>query len=73
METETTTRPSPFNLRDSVTLPGSVALDHRQYGRGKATAMALLTRDDLRAIVQQAHDVYGITADPFATPGSADA
>ena len=71
METETPTRPT-VGLADSLTIPGAVIVGRPDL-RGKLYASERLTRDELRTIVQQAHDVYGITADPFATPGSADA
>lgn len=58
-------------LSDSLLVEGSVVLAHRQGH--KLMSVAVLTRDELVAFVQQAHDVYGITADPFATPGSGDA
>lgn len=33
----------------------------------------VLTREGLQQIVQAAYDQHGIAADPFATPGSAEA
>lgn len=68
---ETTTRPAVV-LADSLTLPGAVSIGRPDH-RGKVHASDLFTREELQAIVQQAHDVYGIVADPFATPGSAEA
>lgn len=66
---ETENRPT-VELSDSLMAEGSVVLAHR---RGhKLASVAVLTRAELAQFVQQAHDVYGITADPFATPGSAD-
>jgi len=70
METETQTRPT-IRLDDSQTIAGGVAIG-RPDARGKVWTHDVLTRAELQAIVQQAHDVYGVTADPFATPGSAD-
>lgn len=66
---ETETRPA-VELTDSLLVEGSVVLAHR--ANHKLISAAVLTRDELQAFVQQAHDLYGITADPFATPGSAD-
>lgn len=66
---ETTPHPT-VELTDSLLVDGSVVLAHRQGH--KLMSVAVLTRAELAAFVQQAHDVYGITADPFATPGSAD-
>lgn len=67
---ETENRPT-VGLADSLTIPGAVIIGTPDP-RGKVRAIGVLTRDELQTIVQQAHDVYGITADPFATPGSAD-
>ena len=67
---ETETRASVM-LADSLTIPGAFVLG-RTDARGKLVASEVLTRADLERIVQDAHDLYGITADPFATPGSAD-
>lgn len=66
---ETDNRPA-VELTDSRLVEGSVVLAHRTHG--KSMSVAVLTRDELQAFVQQAHDLYGVTADPFATPGSAD-
>lgn len=62
---ETTTHPA-VELTDSLSVEGSVVLAHRV--RHKLMSVAVLTRAELQAFVQQAHDVYGIAADPFATP-----
>lgn len=70
METETLTRPR-VALADSLTIPGAVIIGVPEP-RGKVRAIGVLTRDELQAIVQQAYDRYGVTADPFATPGSFD-
>lgn len=67
---ETETRASVV-LADSLTIPGAVSVGRPDH-RGKVNASDVFTREELQAIVQQAHDVYGITADPFATPGSAE-
>ena len=67
---ETKNRPS-VGLADSLTIPGAVIIGTPDP-RGKVRAIGVLTREELQIIVQQAHDLYGITADPFATPGSAD-
>lgn len=69
---ETESKRETVVLTDSQTIPGSVALS-RVQGNGKLYGVTILSRAELQAIVQQAHDRYGITADPFATPGSADA
>lgn len=66
---ETETRPA-VELTDSLLVEGNVVLAHRVHH--KLISAAVLTREELQAFVQQAHDVYGVTADPFATPGSAD-
>lgn len=66
---ETNDRPA-VELTDSLLVEGSVVLAHRV--NHKSMSVAVLTRDELQAFVQLAHDVYGVTADPFATPGSAD-
>jgi hypothetical protein len=60
METETKTRVSMVRLASG----GIVVATARQY--------MVLRPDELRDLVQQAHDVHGIVADPFATPGSAE-
>lgn len=67
---ETTTAPAVV-LGDSLTIPDAVTIGRPDH-RGKVNASDVFTREELQAIVQQAHDRYGITADPFATPGSAD-
>lgn len=67
---ETNDRPA-VELTDSLLVEGSVVLAHRMGH--KSMSVAVLSREELQAFVQQAHDVYGVTADPFATPGSADA
>jgi len=66
METETR---ASIVLADSLTIPGAVSVGRPDH-RGKVNASDVFTREELQAIVQQAHDVYGITADPFATPGT---
>lgn len=70
METETKTRATVV-VADSIVVPGAVTIG-RPDARGKVYALGVFDRDELQAIVQQAYDVYGIAADPFATPGSAD-
>lgn len=67
---ETENRPS-VELTDSLLIPGNVVLAHRV--NHKLVSAAVLTREELQVFVQQAHDVYGVTADPFASPGSGDA
>lgn len=57
-------------LSDSRLVEGSVVLAHNVGG--KLMSVGVLTRAELQEFVQQAHDRYGVTADPFATPGSAD-
>lgn len=65
----TNDRPA-VELTDSLLVEGSVVLAHRV--NHKLISAAVLTREELQVFVQQAHDVYGVTADPFASPGSAD-
>jgi len=67
---ETENRPA-VELTDSLLIEGNVVLAHRV--NHKLVSAAVLTRDELQVFVQQAHDLYGVVADPFATPGSADA
>lgn len=69
METETN-RPT-VELTDSLLVEGSVVLAHRV--NHKLVSAAVLTREELQVFVQQAYDVYGVAADPFATPVSAEA
>jgi len=59
-------------LTESQTIPGHVVVS-RVHDNGKLYGVTIMSREELQGIVQQAHDLYGITADPFATPGSADA
>ena len=68
METETQ---AGITLADSMTITDGVILGRPDL-RGKVHASEVLTRAELQAVVQQAYDVYGIAADPFASPGSAD-
>lgn len=53
-------------LADSQTIFGNVVVS-RVERTGKLYGVTILSRAELQAIVQQAHDRYGITADPFAT------
>lgn len=64
---ETKTHPA-VELSDSRLVEGSVVLAHRQGH--KLMSVAVLTRAELVAFVQQAYDVYGIAADAFAAPGT---
>ena len=68
METETNTG-SRYVLQDALTVPNGVVLADAWTGR-KPHGMLVLSRAELQEIVQQAHDRYGVVADPFATPGS---
>lgn len=67
---ETENRPA-VELTNSLLTEGSVIIARRN--NGKLYAVEPYTREELQAIVQQANDLYGITADPFATPGSLEA
>lgn len=70
METETLTY-QRVTLADSMVFEDAVVL--QEGGGRKPRSLAVLTKAELRQLVQQAYDQYGVSADPFATPGSADA
>lgn len=66
---DTTIRPV-VELTDSLLVEGSVVLAHRV--NHKSMSVAVLSREELQVFVQLAYDVYGVVADPFASPGSGD-
>jgi hypothetical protein len=70
METETPTRPAPM-LQPSRDYVGQLELV--TWSTEQNSTAVRLTTDELATIVQLAWDRHGIAANPFDSPGSAEA